>query len=222
LSLGTFHGYRDSVRWRVTPDGVEIEDSGTERPTGKAGIATRTWELFAYEITAAAADYDVPCAHVVAMICTESAGGDPEALHVIEGYVSDEETPDRVCVGLMQTLLSTARDAVGKDVDRKWLLDAGNSIQAGAAHIQRQAEHTRLDPPLVAAAWAAGRVRYDPNQANRWRLQQGLMRQCFMAGGYCDRFVRSFNEGTEVLARAETRPAVGIEKLLDGKPYRAE
>lgn len=30
MALTQFHGYRDSVRWRLTPQGVEIEGKGLE------------------------------------------------------------------------------------------------------------------------------------------------------------------------------------------------
>jgi hypothetical protein len=217
MSLGTFHGYRDSVRWRVTPDGIEIEGSGTERTKDRPDIALRAWELFADDINPVADAYRIPCALIVAAICNESAGGDPRAVHMTSGYLSDEETPDKVCVGLMQTLISTASRALEKDVDREWLLQADNSLRAGAAFMQQQSQDTKLDPPLVAAAYAAGRLRYDPSEANRWRLHQGSLRQCLVAGGYTDRFVRFLNDAVQMLGEARTPPSVGIDTLLNGK-----
>jgi hypothetical protein len=217
MSLGTFHAYRDSVRWRLTPEGVEIEGVGGERTPEEPEIVDRAWELFGDDVNRAAEAEGIPSALILAAICTESAGGDPRAVYETPGYVSDERTPDRVCVGLMQTLLSTARHAVGKDVDREWLLQVENSIAAGTAYIREQSRDTQLDPPLVAAAWAAGGLRHDPSEKNRWRLRQGMMKDCFALGGYCDRFVRFFNDAVVLLVDAKKPPSVGIDRLLDGK-----
>jgi hypothetical protein len=217
MPLGKFHGYRDGVRWRLTSEGIEIEGSGTERTAEQSRIVNHAWELFADDVNRAADAHGIPSALILAGICTESAGGDPRAVYETAGYVSDERTPDRVCVGLMQTLLSTASHVVGKEVDREWLVQPENSIAAGAAYMQAQSEITHLDPPLVAAAWAAGALRHDPSDANRWRLQQGLMRACFGPGRYCDRFVHFFNDAVLTLMDAKSAPSVGIEILLNGK-----
>jgi hypothetical protein len=68
------------------------------------------------------------------------------------GYTSDEATPHRVSIGLTQTLISTAREAMGMSFGRDWLLVPANAITAGTTYIAGQARQTSLDPPLVAAA----------------------------------------------------------------------
>jgi hypothetical protein len=217
MSLGEFHGYRDSVRWRLTSEGIEIEGAGTERTDEHPQIADRAWELFADDVNRAAEAHGISSALILAGICTESAGGDPRAVYEAPGYVSDESTPDRVCVGLMQTLLSTASHVVGKEVDREWLLQPENSIAAGAAYMEQQSDITHLDPPLVAAAWSVGALRHDPSDANRWRLQQGVMKACYGPGRYFDRFVHFFNDSVMMLMDSKPAPSVGIDALLNGK-----
>jgi hypothetical protein len=210
--LTQFHGYHDSVRWRLGPQGVEIDGSGVERTAGTPVTVTRVWNTHADAINQAAQQHDVPCVLIVATICTES-GGDPDAIRLEPKYKSDEETPNQVSPGLMQTLISTARQALNATVDRQWLLDPGNSITAGTAVIAQQRAQTELDPPLVAAAYNAGGLRYDSSAGNRWKLVQ------FPIGTseHCDRFVKWFNDAVAVLADHAVKPTVPYERLL-GSP----
>ena len=212
MSLAEFHGFHDSVRWRVTAAGVEIEGSGVERTKGEPRTVTRAWESFGDHINRTARGYRVPCALILATICTES-GGKEDAVRLEPGYVSDEKTPGKVSVGLMQTLISTAREALQATVDRSWLAIGRNSIEAGTAYIARQARITRLDPPLVAAAYNAGGLYHQTGSGNRWKLRQYPIG----TGAHCDRFVRFFNDAVFVLARHPTRPAVGLDVLLGDK-----
>jgi hypothetical protein len=208
--LMQYHAYRDSVRWRLVADGVEIEGSGVERTGGAPATATRIWESYSTEINAAATEFDVPCALIVATIATES-GGKADAIRLEPGYTSDEETPGKVSPGLMQTLISTARQALpGTTIDRNWLFAAGNSIRAGTAYISQQRTSTELDPPLVAAAYNAGSLRHNKSDKNRWKLVQYPIG----TSEHCDRFVKWFNDAVAVLATHATRPTVPYERLL--------
>ena len=207
--LTEFHSYADGVRWRVVPAGVEIEGSGVERTRGVPSTVTQVWEIYSSHINRAARARGVACALILATICAES-GGKADAVRLERGYVSDERTSNKVRVGLMQTFISTACDMLGYVVDRKWLLDPANSIEAGTAYIARQAALTHLDPPLVATAYSAGRLAYDSGERNRWKLRQPHPG----TGEYCDRFVHFFNDALFVLALHDIRPAVGIEGLL--------
>lgn len=211
MSLTEFHGYEDGVRWRLVPAGVEVEGSGVERTRSVAKTVTRVWETYSADINRTARARRVPCALIVATICTESSGR-ADALRLEPGYKSDEKTPHKVSPGLMQTLISTAREALQMSVDREWLLVGANSIEAGTAYIARQARFTKLDPPLVAAAYNAGRLAYQPGERNRWKLRQYPIG----TGEHCDRFVRFFNDAVFVLGRHGTRPAVGLDDLLRG------
>jgi hypothetical protein len=217
MALTEFHGYEDSVRWRLTRDGIEIEGTGVERTTGAPTTVTSVWERYSREINEASRTTRVPCALVVATICTES-GGKADAVRLEPGYVSDEKTPHKVSVGLTQTLISTARDAMQMSFGRDWLLVPGNAIAAGTNYIAKQAELTALDPPLVAAAYNAGKLYHQTGSENRWKLRQYPIG----TGKHCDRFVRFFNDAVFVLTSHATRPAVDIDVLLgsesDAKP----
>ena len=169
------------------------------------------WEGHAEAINRAARARRVPCELIVATICTES-GGRADAVRLEPGYVSDEETPQKVSPGLMQTLVSTARETLQLSVDRRWLLGPANSIQAGTAYIAKQAKMTRMDAPLVAAAYNAGRLKHQAGRENRWKLRQYPIG----TGKHCDRFVRFFNDAVAVLRDHPTRAAVCFEDLLDG------
>lgn len=217
-SLREWHGFEDSVRWRLVAQGVEIEGSGVERTGGRPTTVTRVWETFGNEIDAVAKARNVPVPLLIATICTES-GGNPDAVRLEPGYTSDQATPHRVSIGLTQTLISTARQATGKsDIDREWLRRPRNAIDAGATYISQQAGKTKLDPPLVAAAYNAGTLAKNTGERNRWKLRQ------FPIGtsAHCDRFVKFYNDAVAMLATHSRKPSVGHEALLDGfEPVRS-
>jgi soluble lytic murein transglycosylase-like protein len=210
LELLEWHRYyADSVRWRLIDTGVDVEGSGVERTSGKPATATRVWDDFADVINRAARSHRMPCELVVATICTES-GGRADAVRLEPGYVNDESTPHRVSPGLMQTLISTAREALGMSVDRAYLLDPANSVLAGMAYIHRQARFTLLDPVLVAAAYNAGRLHHQGGAQNRWKLRQYPIG----TSKHCDRFVSFYNDAVVVIAGHSTRPAMSHQDLL--------
>ena len=212
--LAEYHRYRDSVRWRVTARGVAIERRGVERTPGPPVTVTRVWEAYSADVNAAAKKYGVPAHLIVATICTESTGR-ADAIRFEPRYVSDETTPHQVSPGLMQTLISTARGALGRPrIDRRWLFAPRNSIMAGTAYIASQAASTKYDPPLVAAAYNAGRLVYEGSAGNRWKLRQYPIG----TSEHCDRFVKWLNDAAYVLARHRIRPAVGLEALIGESP----
>jgi len=211
-SLCEFHGFEDSVRWRLVPTGVEVEGTGVERTPGPPATVKRVWESNAEAINRTARACRVPCELILATICTES-GGRADAVRLEPGYISDEQTPHKVSVGLTQTLISTAREALELSIDRAWLLEPANAVDAGTAYIARQAKTTRLDPPLVAAAYNAGRLKHHAGRENRWRLRQYPIG----TGKHCDRFVRFFNDAVHALRNCRPRPTVSIQDLLDGR-----
>jgi hypothetical protein len=212
--LTQLHGYRDSVQWRLTSNGVEISGGGVERTPGPPQTVTGVWESHAAAINDAATAYAVPCALIVATICTESAGR-ADAVRHEPGFRSASETPGKISVGLMQTLVSTAREALGDStIDEAWLKVAANSIKAGTAFIARQKEETKLDPPLVAAAYNAGSLRHESSVGNRWKLVMYPVG----TSEHVDRFVKWFNDAVAVLATAATKPAIGLDVLLGAAP----
>ena len=151
---------------------------------------------------AAAARFGVPVELLLATACTES-GGRADAVREEPGYVSDEATPQRVSPGLTQTLIGTAREALGDpSLDRARLLDPATSLLAGAALIRRQAvsgrRPTGFDPPLVCIAYNAGSLRESAAAADcPWGLVQTRRDARHW---HADSFVAFFNDGFAVLA----------------------
>jgi len=184
-SLTTFHAAFDDVpgiRWKLTPGGLQIE--GEAGPMGSGGpIVTvpKVWNNFQNDIIDAAKEFGVPIELIIATICTESGGNELAERHEPSGEVS---------VGLMQTLISTARgesSSVGvpaSSITAEWLRVPKNSIRAGASYIAGQKGRTRLDPPKVACAYNAGSLR--KSTSNRWKMVQ--------TAGHADRFVGFFND----------------------------
>jgi hypothetical protein len=204
--LATSHsGPFGGVTWALGRAGLAIGGRAPEGTSGPPATALRVWNWFGAEITAAARTHDVPVELIVATICTESAAGRFERAKVCQarrdeaGFVSDAATPGRVSVGCMQTLVSTAAEVLMRPVIAAELEDPAVSIDAGAAMIAAQFWATNFDPPLVAAAYNAGGIYYDPAAANRWRLR------CYPlgTGRYVERMVAWFNDAMRLTVAAD-------------------
>jgi hypothetical protein len=202
---GWHRRFPGSVEWRLVPEGVQARAAtaaaraATARETrasalvnaspGQLELLRAVYARFGDPIRRAALSHRVPAELIAATIATESSGK-ADSVRTEPGYVSDEATPHRLSVGLMQTLISTAREVLpGRPIDRAWLLVPANSIEAGTAYIARQRQVTQLDPPLVAAAYNAGGVYHESAAANPWRLR------CYPrgTGQHVTRFVQHYN-----------------------------
>ena len=166
MTLGELHSFENSVCWRLVRTGVEIEGTGVERTTGAPRTVGTGWDAYGKEINLAAKACRVSAELIVATICTES-GGRADAVRLEPGYTSDEATPHRVSIGLTQTLISTAREAMGMSIGRDWLLVPANAITAGTTYIAGQAWQTSLDPPLRRSRPAHHRGRRRPLAGER-------------------------------------------------------
>jgi hypothetical protein len=187
--LFEFHKFANSIEWKLTKEGLFIKGSGIERTKGRPLTIMKIWTNFSKFINEFADKYAVPAELIIATIATES-GGKVNAIRKERNYISDEATPHRISVGLMQTLISTASDVMGFEVDRAWLLVPENSIHAGTKVIKNQERITLFDPPKVAAAYNAGSIYYDASKKNRWKMRQ------FPLGTskHVDKFIRFFND----------------------------
>jgi soluble lytic murein transglycosylase-like protein len=174
---------------------VEVEaEAGPRRTKGEPVTASRIWSSFGPAIRDACAHYGVPVPLVVATICVESSGN-AAARREEPGFTSEAMTPSRVSVGLMQTLLTTARQALQRPtLTADELLQPEVSIAAGTAYIALKQSVTRYDPPLVAAAYNAGGLYVDDSPANPWRLR------CYPigTGDYIDKFVAWYGDALAV------------------------
>jgi Putative peptidoglycan binding domain/Transglycosylase SLT domain len=189
--------FRDSTTWRLGGNGIEI---GGQPAVGTPGEPVTVREIiknFGQAITDACNDRQVPVEIVIATIAVESHG-DPEARREEPRWTSDDATPDRVSLGLMQTLISTARDVLkNPTIDGQWLLDPKNSIEAGTGYISSQYQLTGFDPPKVGCAYNAGGLYYDSSPTNRWRMRQYPIG----TGTYADRLVAYFNDCFSILMK---------------------
>jgi len=202
--------FSGSVRWQLTPNGISIDGAAPEDTGGQPATVKRVWDNFGPAIEHSAQEFGIPVELIIATICTESSGN-PDALRKEPGYVSDAATPHKISPGLMQTLISTARDSLpGVSIDRDWLFVPANSIRAGTAYMRKQAGKTKLDPPVVACAYNAGSVIENTGAGNRWKMRQ------FPIGTseHADRFVKWFNDCFRFFA-ASGSPALSFHKLLN-------
>ncbi len=198
-----------TLRWRLVRAGVVVEgEAGPRRSEPAPRVAAQAWARHRPALEEAARRFAVPVELLLATACTESAGR-ADAVREEPGFLSDSLTPHRVSPGLMQTLISTAREALGDpSLGRAALLDARTSALAGAAYIRRQALRGRLptgfDPPLVAIAYNAGSLRPSRDATDPWGLVQtrrgnGELHACA--------FLRFFNDAMAVCDAGADIPA---------------
>ncbi|GDX04012.1 lytic transglycosylase domain-containing protein [Buttiauxella sp. A111] len=171
------------VSWNLQKDGISIQGTTPSGTQGKPTTVEKIWDLYGPYCVQASKMYGVPVELIIATIATES-GGDRNARRA-EPQIHDES------VGLMQTLVKTARGALGRpSLTGDDLLDPATSIEAGTAYIAHQRYVTHFDPPKVAAAYNAGSLRVDNASANRWKMH------CYPkgTGRHIDNFVSWFND----------------------------
>lgn len=188
-------------RWRLTRQGIEIEGEAERRRSFLPRIAAACWAAHRAPLEAAARRFAVPVELLLATACTESAGR-ADAIREEPGFTSDAATPNRVSPGLMQTLISTAREALSDPrLDRAKLLDPAISALAAAAFIRRQAQaSTGFDPPLVAIAYNAGSLRPSRDATNPWGLAQTRRGT---GHWHADAFCAFLNDGVTIFVAGE-------------------
>jgi hypothetical protein len=208
--LTTNHAFKDSVEWLLGPQGIVIGGGEPETTGGEPKTVREVWQRYGDPIEEWAAKFGVPVEIIIAMICTETSG-DSRATREEPGYISDAKTPGKVSVGLMQTLITTAREALGEDdIDRDWLLEPGNSIWAGTAYITKQWKITHFDPPKVACAYNAGNVLYNESAGNRWKMKQYPIG----SSAHADRFVKWFNDCFIMFEKDGLTPPTSFYRIL--------
>lgn len=189
--LKTRHAYQNSVAWRLSEHGLLLDNDNT--PQGSGGepkTVARVWSQYGSPLAHWSTELKVPVELIIATICTESSGNQ-NAVREEPGFIDEARTPHRISPGLMQTLISTARAALNNDaIDKAWLLNPSNSIQAGTAYIAGQWKLTHFDPPKVACAYNAGGIYHNDSARNRWKMRQYPIG----SAEHADRFTKWFND----------------------------
>jgi soluble lytic murein transglycosylase-like protein len=192
--------FASPLQWQLARDGIRIGGAAPELRAGNAGAVQLAWTRHQAAIETWAAHFGVPVELIIATMVTENGSLDPEARKV---------EPRDVSVGLMQTLVGTARDMLpGDPIDETWLKVPSNSIKAGTAYIAKKSSVTNFDPPLVAASYNAGSLR-PPQGAttNRWNLHCTPRADAGIADGcHIDVFVQWFNVSSEFFGRQNIPP----------------
>jgi len=209
--------FEGSVSWQLTDRGVSIDGAEPVGTRGRPQTVRRVRDRFGGSVELWSREFGVPVELIIATICTES-GGNPADERREPGFVSYEETPHRVSIGLMQTLISTARSALGDlpEIDGPWLLVPDNSIRAGTVYIAQQSQRTRYDPPVVACAYNAGGIYPQNGAENRWRMRQYPIG----SGAHADRFVAWFNDCFRMYEADGGAPELSFFALLRADPTR--
>ncbi len=196
-------------RWRVTPEGVET-DEGLMRTPGEPVTARRLLRVWGHDFRNVSVVSRVPIALLMMTALTEGGlrwtGHDFDYPRVRRepGYLTDDQTPNRVSYGPMHVLLSTYRDVMyAPEAGR---LEAGqrlNNLLAGALYIAATREKHDLDPILCAATYNAGGV-YDASQTttkdfvNPWHIRSFR--------NHLDRAARWYGDSLEALAEDPPEP----------------
>lgn len=159
--------YHGSKRWRVLEGGaIEVEGEGVIRTRGEPLTARTFFAEHGDAVREARDRFEVSPAWIFGMAAIEATrikgrpfSLDPRCYREEGAYVSDEETPNQISPGLMQTLLSTAssmnkRYNLGIAISRESLFNARNSIMLGTAYMAWQRD--RYKPRNMQIAKLAG------------------------------------------------------------------
>lgn len=205
------HSVFNSVSWELTQNGISVEGEVHYSP-GALVTIPRVIDAYHNEIRAASSTFMVPYELIVATICTESSGRS-DVIREEPGYVSDDATPHRVSAGLMQTLLATAREALGnQSIFRNDLLQPATSIAAGTAYISQQFHFTSFDPPKVSCAYNAGGIYQNKSNKNRWKMRQYPIG----SSQHADRFVLWFNDCFRYFSESgAAAPEISLYRFLN-------
>lgn len=163
-AAGWRQGPFGGVRWRLTMDGIIMEnESDPERTVGEPLTVRRIWHDFGPVIKTACSTHGVPIEIVVTTIAVESRG-------IVNAARTEPDA--RTSIGLMQTLVDTASEVMGREVTAQELNAPEISIEAGVRYIAKNREVTKFDPILVAAAYNAGSLQPPrPEDTNPFRLR---------------------------------------------------
>lgn len=207
VEVGGWRTIWGSVRWRVLGTGVQVSGStGVARTRGEPATCARILREHGKAIRSASLLTGTPRVLILACAATETKG-DARAVREEPNWRSDEETPDQVSAGIMQTLISTGRMMARKyphlnvdpeSVTRASLVEKPElSILLGAAYLAHQSDLTGFDPVLALAAYNAGGLYRNDSPTNRWRTRQ------FPIGRseHVDRGIRWYGDACAVLAR---------------------
>jgi len=193
-------------QWQLSQNGVIL--AGPGGPAPQTDGAARLLSKYGPALFSLLTQVRVPIELVLAMLDLFAAGTGKRFLPGCDTELP-ERTPELATNGVMQPLLSLARLVLRKpDLTLDDLADPQTALSAGIRIIWLQGAETAFDPPLVAAAYAAGGLFYDTNPGNTWRIIQtrpGIP-------NLIDSFVQAFNGATAVMANA-TLPA-GLSSLL--------
>jgi len=193
VNLNEFHAkFPGGVRWRVGMQGLEIEGLGLVLPGAAVQQRAKHYtDLYAPLFGKVSNDKRVPFELLAACALTEGAPIHPEtSIREEPGYISDEETPSRISAGFCQLLISTARSVMhNPKIDRAWLINPTNSLEACASYLLQLKPITGFDPVYAACAYNAGGLYQEALPGNRWRLRQYPRG----TGAHANRFTENFN-----------------------------
>lgn len=166
--------YYGGLRWRPLDTGVVEVDGYSEPPrTSGEPLTMRTlWRDFGVSILHHSEQYRIPPEVIAATMACEAGrrGGyhlNTRSRREEPGYVSDEQTPHKVSVGVGQCLISTARDVQshfdlypGEVVDASLLEIPDRAVELCAGYLRMLADrYDTTDGMLLQAAYNAGRLR---------------------------------------------------------------
>ena len=180
--MNDYTRFRDGRGWQYESDGtISIEGmKGTPRTGGQPMTMRRLHLDYGELIEEASERFGISQACIAAVIILESVPEKGSFARKPDSYRWEERIGEP-SVGLMQTLVSTAKAMdryykLGLNPTAHTLKDPRVSILLGTAYLARQAErYDTQDGVLLQAAFNAGGVYYSTKDAydtpNEWRLR---------------------------------------------------
>jgi Transglycosylase SLT domain len=203
-----------AVSWALTADGIAVDGAAAQGTAGQPTTVRKIWQTYGDRCTAAARRYGVPVELIVATIATES-GGDSNARRP-EPKIGDES------VGLMQTLVATARGATGRSSLRgDDLLDPATRIRPSmpGPPTSPSSEATRISTrpwsprPTMPGRCAATRARRTGGSSCATRGERACTSTSSSAGSRTACGYRGPTDGRRTAAFPASRPNSRVPHL---------
>lgn len=174
------HRYGDGTAWAYVASGI-TEDGGGPRVNTQT-LIDEAFVAFGNDLRAVATAEAMPIELLAAAICliSETHGTAAAATHVqyIDGFESFETTPTLCYAGCTGLRWDRITQLVGATTLEAYLAAPATAITAAAQHMLAALNETRFQPPMMASAYNAVGLRYDP--ASPWRMTQGAQITSFI------------------------------------------
>jgi len=164
------HRFSDGIIWAYAANG--ITEAGAPPRINTPDVVNEVFSAFGDSLRSVSFTRDLPIDLLATPLCMIVDNfGISSATHYVnylDGFTSEEETPQLAYVGCTGLRYDRVRALIGPTTVSAYVSDPLTAIDTAALHILSSVNETRLQPPMVAAAYNTDGVHID--QLSRWKM----------------------------------------------------